>query len=595
MEKQKADQIITEYMQKLYGFAMKKAYSYDEAEELCAEIIKEVYISLRRAGEIVNLEGYIWRISEHTYARYVSVRKKHEGISIDGMELLFCGDYALEDREEEMKRLRREIAFLTEKRRRIIFRFYYEDAPISVIAREMGISEGTVKWHLNKARNELKEGFQMERKIGKLGLAPVTALDFSHGGNPGSNLGPESYLGDQLNLNIVYSVYWQPRTAEEIAEELGMTLVYLKERIDFLEGNGFLVKTVGGRYTTYVKFSAAEYSLEQQEQELKLQLEIAETLVKEYVPLVRRAVGETADVYIPGGNRELLDAAAIFWSVLNKCEIPIQKDLSRYIIKTTAGGRFTAAVDLECRASDPDYRWERQWPQYGVCGSMTRQSSKYPAIFAWSADSRHDSRTGGWQNNLCSDYEYLYEYMKGMLGAAPAEDPVTASAGTAAGAAAKEADAAGAAKAEGSAVSAGVRPAADSADVCAPFAVNPANAEKFARLRERKFLTADGNVNIVVVKEPQEKFFARIPALSDELKSRFANKALEFAMISAKRFPPQMQDLIIAWGVSGFIGATVAQMVADILYGNGTFKPLTENEKVTANLLMFADVLPDAM
>ncbi len=553
MEKQKADQIITEYMQKLYGFAMKKAYSYDEAEELCAEIIKEVYISLRRAGEIVNLEGYIWRISEHTYARYVSVRKKHGGISIDGMELLFCDDYALEDPEEEMKRLRREIAFLTEKRRRIIFRFYYEDAPISVIAREMGISEGTVKWHLNKARNELKEGFQMERKIGKLGLAPVTALDFSHGGNPGSNLGPESYLGDQLNLNIVYSVYWQPRTAEEIAEELGMTPVYLKERIDFLEGNGFLVKTTGGRYTTYVKFSAEEYSLEQQEQELKLQLTIAETLVKEYVPLVRMAVSEAADVYIPGGNRELLDAAAIFWSVLNKCGIPIQKDLSRYIIKTTAGGCFTAAVDLKCRAADPDYRWERQWPQYSVCGNMTRQSSKYPAVFAWSADSRHDGRTGTWKNNLGTDYEYLYEYMRGMLGAAPAEDLAAASA----------------------------------------FCVNPANAEKFARLRERKFLTADGKVNIMVVKEPREKFFARIPALSDELKARFADKALEFATMSAKRFPPQMQDLIIAWAVSGFIGATVAQMVTDILYENGTFKPLTENEKVTANLLMFSDVLPD--
>lgn len=552
MEKQKADQIITEYMQKLYGFAMKKAYSYDEAEELCAEIIKEVYISLRRAGEIVNLEGYIWRISEHTYARYVSVRKKHEGISFDGMELPFYDDYALEDPEEEMKRLRREIAFLTEKRRRIIFRFYYEGAPVSVIAREMGIPEGTVKWHLNKARNELKEGFQMERKIGKLGLAPVTALDFSHGGNPGSNLGPESYLGDQLNLNIVYSVYWQPRTAEEIAEELGMTPVYLKERIDFLEGNGFLVKTAGGRYTTYVKFSTEEYSLEQQEQELKLQLEIAETLVKEYVPLVRMAVSEAADVYIPGGNRELLDAAAIFWSVLNKCGIPIQKDLSRYMIETTAGGCFTAAVDLECRAADPDYRWERQWPQYSVCGNMTRQSSKYPAVFAWSVDSRHDSRTGTWKNNLSTDYEYLYEYIKGMLGAAPAETPAAGFV----------------------------------------FSVNPANAEKFARLRERKFLTADGKVNIMVVKEPQEKFFARIPALSDELKARFADKALEFAAMSAKRFPPQMQDLIIAWVVSGFIGSTVAQMVTDILYGNGTLQPLTENEKVTANLLMFSDVLP---
>ena len=123
---------------------------------------------------------------------------------------------------------------------------FYEDKPISVIAKEMGVPEGTVKWHLNKARNELKEGFSMERKIGKLGLSPVTALGFGHIGNPGSNGGPEFYLGDKLNLNVVYSVYHQPRTVEEIVEELGMTPVFLQDRIDFLEGIGFLVKTTAG-------------------------------------------------------------------------------------------------------------------------------------------------------------------------------------------------------------------------------------------------------------------------------------------------------------------------------------------------------------
>ena len=35
MEKQKVDQIITDYLKKIYGFAIKKSYSYDEAEELC--------------------------------------------------------------------------------------------------------------------------------------------------------------------------------------------------------------------------------------------------------------------------------------------------------------------------------------------------------------------------------------------------------------------------------------------------------------------------------------------------------------------------------------------------------------------------------
>lgn len=398
----------------------------------------------------------------------------------------------------------------------------------------------------------------MERKIGKLGLSPVTALDFGHSGNPGSNGGPEFYLGDKLNLNIVYSVYHQPRTTEEIAEELGMTPVFLQDRIDFLEGNGFLVRTSGGRYTTYVNFSPEEYSREQDEIKLKLQLQIAEMLVKEYVPAVRKAVEDVTDIYIPGGNRELLEAAAVFYAVLQKCGIPIQKDLSNYMIKTTAGGEFIASVDIECKSSDPDYKFERQWPDYWVCGSMWRESSKYRAVSSWSVDSRYDNRAGFWANNLNTDYEYLYEYMKGMLGEMPATDSA-------------------------------VNPTVNSSNT----AVNPASAERFSRLLERGFLTGDGKVNIMVIKSSQNDFFAKLPALNDEIKARFADKALEFAMLSARRYPPQMQDLIIAWGVGGFIGSTIALMVMDILYGEGTFKPLTEEERVTANLLMFSDMLPE--
>lgn len=63
-------------------------------------------------------------------------------------------------------------------------------------------------------------------------------------------------------------------------------------------------------------------------------------------------------------------------------------------------------------------------------------------------------------------------------------------------------------------------------------------------------------------------------------------------MLKARNYPAQMQDLIIYEGVAGFIGRDVALMVMDILYANGTFKPLTEEEKITSNLIMFSDVLP---
>ena len=56
-----------------------------------------------------------------------------------------------------------------------------------------------------------------------------------------------------------------------------------------------------------------------------------------------------------------------------------------------------------------------------------------------------------------------------------------------------------------------------------------------------------------------------------------------------------MRDLVISLHAGGFVSNTVALMVMDVLYGNGTFRELTDNERVTSNLLMFCDVLPEGI
>lgn len=539
MNKQQADELIVQYLPKIYGFAMKKAFSYQEAEELSSDIVAEVYLSMLSAKEIVNIDGYVWRISEHVYSKFVSSKKKREGVSIDGMDIPDDTSVLDEDAESELDLLRREIAFLTQTRRKIVYSFYYENKTISTITEEMGIPEGTVKWHLNKARNDLKEGFIMERKIGKLGIKPIEAIGFGHSGNAGSNSGTEHYLGNKLNLNIVYSVYHTPKTLTEIAEELGVTPVYIEDTVAELVANGFLVEQAGKRYTTYVCFNPETYSLELEDKCLQKKMELAKLLVREYVPQIRAAIEDVKDIYIPSGNRELFEAASIFYAVNNKCNTASKINFSQYSIKTLAGGNFIAYVDIPATQIDPDYVPSQTFPPYWGCGDMNRWSEKYPSIYAWSFDTRYSSRTGAWKNNRTSDYEYLYEFMTGAI-----EN-------------------------------------------------TPANKEKFDRLKKRGFLTEDNKVNIMVVRDKAEAFFEKLPSLSEEIKKTFADYALEHAMLIAKDYPPQMRDLVVARYVNSFVNATVALMVMDILYENGTFRPLTEGEKVTSNLLMFYDQLPE--
>ncbi len=537
MIKQEADKIITQYLPKIYGFAVKKSFSYDEAEELSAEITIEVYTSLLSLDDISNIEGYIWRISEHVYSKYVASKKKHQGVSIDNMVFPYYADFGRLEAQEEIYKLRLEIAFLNKTRRDIVFSHYYKNQSIRSISAKMGIPEGTVKWHLNKARKELNEGYNMERKIGKLGLNPVTAINFGHDGNTGSDLGPETYLGDKLNLNIVYSVYQIPRTVNEIADELGMTPVFIEDKIKHLEENGFLTKFNDGKYTTYVSFSPETYSIEEYERKLKIQLEIADILSETYPKLVIDAMADCEEVYIPSGNREVFYAACIYHGIF-KSNIPMNNDTSRYVIKTTAGGSFYAYVDLKSECSDPDYTPALDNHNYWACGEMTRWSEKYPSVASSAFDTRRCSRKNGWANNLTSDYEYIYEY------------------------------------------------------ITASISDNEANAEKFNRLRERKFITDDNKVNIMVVKDKMDNFLNKIPCIPQEIIEKFSKVALEFATISAKQYPPQMQDLEIQKTVTSFIGNTVALMTLDKLYEKGIFKPLTENEKVTVDLFMFSDVLP---
>ena len=549
MEKQKADKLIVKYSSKVYGFAMKKSYSYDEAEELSGEMLKEVYLSMLSADDIVNVEGYVWRICAHVYAKYVNQKKKCDGISLDGKgsyDVPYFDEYDLGETEAEIRKLRKEIGFLSSCRREIVYSFYYEGKSVALIAKEKGLSTGTVKWHLNKARNDLKEGFNMKRTIGSLGISPVVGLNFSHSGCAGSNGGPEYYLKDKINLNIVYSVYEEPKTVEEIAEDLGMTPVFLEDKINYLAENGFLVETKGKRYTTYVQFSPRKRFLEAEYNNYKMVLKIVDLLKVKYIPQVLTAVSKISDneVYIPSGNRELLEATAIFYAITNKCNLPIDKDISNNRIKTLDGADYLVSVETKSEIVDPDFKPAEGEPafnreDYRYCGEMTRDSQKYPCVFSWSCDTKFDSRRGGWQNNLSSDYVSLYEIITGAI------------------------------------------------------TESKATAEKFKRLRDRGFLTKDNKVNIMILKKSWNEFEKMIPKPEEKLLDEFAKYALEQAMIIAKQYPPQIQDRVIVDTVRYAIYAPAAIMVLDKLYDSKVFRPLPEEEKVTANLLMFADTLPE--
>ena len=134
----------------------------------------------------------------------------------------------------------------------------------------------------------------------------------------------------------------------------------------------------------YITFSDSDDYVNSEK--YKTMIAIADIIAKEYVPLVRKAVENLYNIYIPSRNYELLEAAAIFYAITNKCVIPMSKDMSKYDIKTTAGGDFVAFVDLRAEQEDKDYVPTIEMKNYWSCGSMLRDSGKYPSVLSSSID-----------------------------------------------------------------------------------------------------------------------------------------------------------------------------------------------------------------
>ncbi|MCL2421940.1 MAG: RNA polymerase sigma factor, partial [Defluviitaleaceae bacterium] len=252
MHKQQADQIITSFMEKIFGFALTKTLNTDKAQELAARITFDVYTSLLKTDHVHNMDGYIYRISSNVYARFVDEAVRGRHISLDNVHVSAAGDFTLDvEKNETYHRLRQQVSYLGKLQREIVVMHYFDGLKQSEIARRLQLPQGTVKWHLHEARNQLKGGFQMnEKQHANLHLSPIRLTHMGSSGNPMPGKGTDFYLSKLIAQNIAYAAYWQPKTISEIAEAIGVPAAFIEDEVAYLEAHSFLDKLAGGKYQT---------------------------------------------------------------------------------------------------------------------------------------------------------------------------------------------------------------------------------------------------------------------------------------------------------------------------------------------------------
>lgn len=244
MNRQEVEKTVSEYLKPIFGFALKRCKNVHDAEDLSQEIVTRAFRALLIKEDIADMGKFIWTVAHNALSNYYrDTAKSVTNISIDEVaELLAAPDTEIDadDNRDAINRLRTEIAYLSKQQRKIVIAYYFENRKQADIAAELGISTGTVKWHLFEAKKELKRGMDKMREASELKFNPIRFESYGLSGSIGTK-SLDEFFRSTLSQNVCYCVRNQAKSINEIAEELGVSPVYVESEVEFLEEYGFLL------------------------------------------------------------------------------------------------------------------------------------------------------------------------------------------------------------------------------------------------------------------------------------------------------------------------------------------------------------------
>ena len=76
MVQKQAERIIAQYLKPIYGFALKRCISLQDAQDMAQEIAFKVFRALLIRDDIENVEKYIWTAAHNAWQSYYRDKTK---------------------------------------------------------------------------------------------------------------------------------------------------------------------------------------------------------------------------------------------------------------------------------------------------------------------------------------------------------------------------------------------------------------------------------------------------------------------------------------------------------------------------------------
>ncbi|MCL1846028.1 MAG: sigma-70 family RNA polymerase sigma factor [Defluviitaleaceae bacterium] len=270
--------MITDAAKSIFNYCRARTNSREDAEDLSQDIFLELLRARGNLREEGAFYGFMWAVAGNVYKGWL--RKKGKFISAELDENIPASGALLPElleKDEDLRRLHRELALLSERERKAVVAYYFDGARVAAIAKSQGISESMVKFLLFKSRKILKEGFSMERNYGERSFNPGMLKLGLIGEGWQNYLDPKVFERNLLGQNILLACYNDFCTAEEISLQLGVAVPYLEGELDELCRNGLLTRR-GAKYETAIVIFTKNFVVEEQAKTAALQRELAEII-----------------------------------------------------------------------------------------------------------------------------------------------------------------------------------------------------------------------------------------------------------------------------------------------------------------------------
>ncbi|MBR3299023.1 MAG: sigma-70 family RNA polymerase sigma factor [Clostridia bacterium] len=167
MSERSFDSIYTDYSRLVYWAAYRVVSHQETAEDITQQVFERAYLNLDKISGLADaqLKSWLYRVATNLSLDHVR-KAKHELLSDEPLGPEVPDSEPLPESELIFKKrndaVRRAIEQLDEASRTVITLHYFSEMTVSEISEATGISQGTIKSRLVRARKLLSEMLKAE-------------------------------------------------------------------------------------------------------------------------------------------------------------------------------------------------------------------------------------------------------------------------------------------------------------------------------------------------------------------------------------------------------------------------------------------------